>query len=244
MLYYAKNEENVTNTNKNLTKNGGGKTTYVIIHKSRNVMQITKSLTSLSVATLGGAVFSFVGADIAQAVTFTFDGGDDNLSTIVKTVDGITLTISNPSPDATFRADGDGLAVLSLGDSNGFAMIDSLDLTFSSSVQLTSYTIGYLEFLEGDETLTVSDGSSTSVENSPFSVGLRNFSNQFTVAAGQTISVIAAGSVGSDNDVIQWSAIEVAPVEEPTSVPESGSVLGLLALGGLGAKSAFKKLKK
>ncbi len=83
-------------------------------------MQLTKSLTSLSVATLGGAVFSLISADIAQAVTFTFDG----------------------------------------------------------------------------------------------------------------------------DELIQWSAIEVTPVEEPTSVPEPSSMLGLLALGGLGAKSAFKKLKK
>ena len=51
-------------------------------------MQITKSLMSLSVATLSGAVVSLMGAEMAQAVTFTFDAGDDNLSTIVKTVDG------------------------------------------------------------------------------------------------------------------------------------------------------------
>lgn len=206
-------------------------------------MQITKSLTSLSVATLGGAVFSVISADIAQAVTFTFGPGDNGLSSIVQTVDGITLTVSNPSPDSTFVADGDGLAVLSLGNNNFFANIDSFDLTFSSSVQLVSYTVGFVELLEGDETLALSDGISTSVENSPFTNGLRNFSNQFTVAAGQTISVIATGSDGSENDLIQWSAIEVTPVETPPSVPEPGSLLGLLALGGLGANSAFKKLK-
>ncbi|MGK7942707.1 MAG: PEP-CTERM sorting domain-containing protein [Crocosphaera sp.] len=201
-------------------------------------MQLTKSLTSLSVATFGGAVFSFVSADIAQAVTFTFDGGDFGLSTIVKTVDGITLTVSNPSPDSIFVADGEGLAVL--GDS--FGIIDSFDLTFSSSVQLNSYTVGFIQSLNGNEVMTLSDGTSTSVENSPFAIGLRNFNNQFTVAAGQTISVTSNGV--DPNELIQWSAIEVTPVEEPTSVPEPGSMLGLLALGGLGAKSAVKKLKK
>ena len=74
-------------------------------------MQITKSLTSLSVATLGGAVFSLISADIAQAVTFTFDGSDNGLSTIVKTVDGITLTVSNPSPLSDFQADSDGVSI-------------------------------------------------------------------------------------------------------------------------------------
>ncbi|MEA5508498.1 PEP-CTERM sorting domain-containing protein [Crocosphaera sp. UHCC 0190] len=71
---------------------------------------------------------------------------------------------------------------------------------------------------------------------------MRNFSNQFTVAAGQTITVTNMNVDG--NDVLQWSAIEVTPVADPTPVPEPGSLLGLLALGGLGVNSALKKLKK
>lgn len=242
VIYFSKNQENLINTNTNLTKNRGGKNTYVIVYKETNVMQITKSLTSFSVGILGGTVFSFVSADIAQAVTFTFDDDDNGLSTIVKTVDGITLTLSNPSPRSDFEADSDGLVTLGSFGSDVNSLI-GFDLTFSSPVQLVSYTVGFVGFgLDGDETLTLSDEISTSVENSSFSTGLRNFSNQFTVAAGQTITVTNTNVDG--NDILQWSAIEVTPVEEPTSVPEPGSMLGLLALGGLGAKSAFKKLKK
>ncbi len=99
-------------------------------------MQLTKSLTSLSVATLGGAVFSFVSADIAQAVTFTFDAGDNGLSTIEKTVDGITLTVSNPSPRSSFEVDPDGLTVLGLIGSPSEELLTSFDLSFSAPVQL------------------------------------------------------------------------------------------------------------
>jgi hypothetical protein len=56
------------------------------------------------------------------------------------------------------------------------------------------------------------------VENSPFSTGLRNFSNQFTVAAGQTVSF--TGNLGTDVfDLMQWSALEVTPASEPATTP-------------------------
>jgi hypothetical protein len=204
-------------------------------------MPITKSLTSLSVATLSGAVVSLMGAEMAQAVTFTFGSGDNGLSTIVKTVDGITLTVSNNQTRGSFFADSDGISVLAGGNFVG-TTTTSFDLTFSSAVELTSYTIGFILGLDGDESFTLSDGSSSSVENSPFTTGLRNFSNQFTVAAGQTVSF--TGNFGlNDFDLIQWSAIEVTPVDDPVTTPEPSALLGLFVLGGLGAKSAFKQLK-
>ncbi|MCZ8189547.1 MAG: hypothetical protein O9326_07335 [Microcystis sp. LE19-338.1B] len=48
----------------------------------------------------------------AQAAVFTFNGGDNNQSTITKTVDGITLTLSNNQTRGSFGADSDGVAVL------------------------------------------------------------------------------------------------------------------------------------
>ncbi|GBF80601.1 PEP-CTERM sorting domain-containing protein [Aphanothece sacrum] len=209
-------------------------------------MQITKSLTTLSLVTFGGAVFSLMSADVAQAVTFIFNADDSNLSTIVKTVDGITLTISNNQTRGSFFVDLDGISVLAGTPFSG-TKTTSFDLTFSSAVQLTSYTIGYIENLDGDESLILSNGSSSSVENAPFTTGLRNFNNQFKVAAGQTISFI--GNFGADvSDIIQWSAIEVTPVSVPVpvpvTIPEPSSMLGLLVLGGLGINSNLKKLKK
>ncbi|MGK7946506.1 MAG: hypothetical protein AB4058_18755, partial [Microcystaceae cyanobacterium] len=164
---------------------------------------------------------------------------DSGLSTIVKTVDGITLTVSNPSPATLFSADSDG--IVAFGNLSTETEITNFDLSFSAPVQLISYNVGYIQQLEGDESITLTAGSSSSIENSPFATGTRNFANQFTVAAGQTISVSGFG-VDTD-DIIQWSAIEVTPADDPVTTPEPSALLSLFALGGLGAKSAFKKLK-
>jgi hypothetical protein len=160
----------------------------------------------------------------AEAAVFSFNGSDNGLPTITKTVDGITLTLSNPSPSSTFRADADGLAVLSQGN---FTNISSFQLSFSSAVQLLGYNVGYIETLDGNESLTLTDGSSTSVENSPFTTGARNFSNQFTVAANQPITVTGTGV--DLNDIIQWSSLEVAAA--PVSVPEPSGLIGLGVMG-------------
>jgi hypothetical protein len=48
----------------------------------------------------------------AQATTFTFDDTDYNQTVISKTVDDITITLSNPSPQP-FYSDFSGLCVIS-----------------------------------------------------------------------------------------------------------------------------------
>lgn len=206
---------------------------YLIVHKTMKILNIAKLATFGLGVTLVPLALTINNS--AQAAVFTFGAGDNGLSSITKTVDGITLTISNNQPRGSFFADGDGVAVLGGPSSPG--QTTSFNLTFSSAVQLTSYTIGYIESLDGDESFTLSNGSSSSVENSPFSTGLRNFSNQFTVAAGQTVSF--TGNLGTNlEDLIQWSALEVTPVSPPpATTPEPSTILGLLAVGSLGALS-------
>ncbi len=173
----------------------------------------------------------------AEAAVFSFNSSDNGLSTITKTVDGITLTVSNPSLDSNFIANTQGLFVLinSIGGN-----INSFQLSFSSAVQLIGYNVGYIQDLDGNESLTLTAGSSTSVENSSFTTGARNFSNQFTVAANQPITVTGEGV--DFLDVIQWSSLEVAPAAAPVSVPEpSGLVgLGIMGLGLLRFKRQIK----
>ncbi len=194
-------------------------------------------------AKIGGGValtlFSLANLAPAHSATFTFNAGDNGLSTITKTVDGITLTISNPSPDPTFIADADGLAVFDNGGINPAARMDSFQLSFDTSVQLNSYNVGYLQFLDGNEVITLTAGSESSVENSPFATGVRNFANMITVAAGQVINVVNSGN---DNlDLIQWDQITVTEVSDPATTPEPVSLVALLGIGALGFASRKPK---
>lgn len=160
----------------------------------------------------------------ANAIIFNFTPADNGLSSIVKTVDGITLTLSNPSPATTFRADNDGLAILSQGS---FTNISSFQMSFSSAVELTSYTVGYVNSsVNGNESITFFDGTSTSTETSPFVLGTRNFNNQFTVGANQTIDVSTSGVECCD--LIQLSSIEVTSA---TPVPLETDALPIVISG-------------
>ncbi len=149
------------------------------------------------------------------------------------------MTISNPSPDPTFIADADGLAVFDNGGINPPARMDSFQLSFDTSVQLNSYNVGYLQFLDGNEVITLTAGSESSVENSPFVTGVRNFANQITVAAGQVINVVNSGN--EDLDLIQWRQITVTEVSTPATTPEPVSLVALLGVGALGFASRKQK---
>lgn len=195
-------------------------------------------------AKIGGgvalALLSLANLAPAQATTFTFDGGDDGLATITKTVDDITITVSNPSPDSVFSADFDGLAVLSLGDVVGLSDISSFEISFDKPVQLISY---FPDFVlgEGDESITLSAGAFSSVETNFVNAVETNFANQFTVQAGQVISVLADfGTLPEDGiDLVQWSSITVNEVE-PVSTPEPASLVALLGFGALGLATRRK----
>lgn len=153
----------------------------------------------------------------AVLVSFDFDGSDNNLSTITKTVSGLTLTLSNPSPDTTFPADFDGLGVFSDG---GFGDLKSFDMTFSAPVNLVSYTASFVDALEGDESITFATAVNSSVENGFLNGGadiIRNFTNQFSVTAGEVIDV--TGNIGGlGTDLIQWNRLTVNTIPEPNSV--------------------------
>ncbi|MGK7886208.1 MAG: PEP-CTERM sorting domain-containing protein [Crocosphaera sp.] len=195
-------------------------------------------------AKIGGglalALLSLANLAPAQATTFTFDGGDDGLATITKTVDDITITVSNPSPDSVFNTDSDGLPVLSLGDFVGLGDISSFEISFDKPVQLISY---FPDFVlgEGDESITLSAGAFSSVETNFVTNVETNFANQFTVQAGQVISVLADfGTLPEDGiDLVQWSSITVNEVE-PVSTPEPASLVALLGFGALGLATRRK----
>jgi hypothetical protein len=167
----------------------------------------------------------------AQATTFNFDDTDYNQTTINKTVDGIAMTLSNPSPKP-FYSDFSGLCVISGTPS---CEITGFNISFSSDVKLISYDIGFANALGSDRTLTLSDGTSTSLEIGNWDIGTtRKFANQFIVKANQVVNVTTAGI--QPGDILQWSSLEVVQ-----TVPEPTTILGVLTLGYLGALAKRKR---
>ncbi len=111
--------------------------------------------------------------------------------------------------------------------------ITSFDLTFSENVQLLSYEIGAISNLEGDESFTLNDGTSSSTENSPFSVGSRNFNNPFSVSANTSIGY--SNTNVESSDLFHIKSITVQPMN--TNVPtlsEWGLIILALLLMTLG----------
>jgi hypothetical protein len=168
-------------------------------------------------------------------ITYSFDNGDDGLSTITKTDSGsgVTLTASNPNANGgNFQVDNNGLA---LGTVNTFGNgISQFDLSFSQAVTLNSYVVGYL----GDGGV-VDFSLSTSTDNPLRPTGTYTFNNPFTLTANQnyTLSAPLPGS-----GVSQISSITV----DATAVPwetDALSVIGstVLFAGGLWARNKFAK---
>jgi hypothetical protein len=174
---------------------------------------------------------AFTITNAAQATTFTFDDTDYNQSVISKTVDGITMTLSNPSPQP-FYSDFSGLCVIS---NTPPCEVSNFNISFSAEVKLISYDVGFANGLGSDRTLTLSDGTSTSLEVGSWDIGTtRNFANQFTVQADRVINVTTAGI--QTGDILQWSSLNVVQ-----TVPEPTTILGVLTLGSLGALAKRKR---
>jgi len=172
-------------------------------YRRSNTMRFNKIIVTLLLC--GSSLF-------ATTTTFTFDGNDDDLATITKTVDGITMTLSNSLPDGDFDSDGDGLAVISNGS---FSNINSFNITFSENVKLISSNVGFANTNGDNEVITFSSNGSQSVENSPFTTGVRNFANPLTVPSGSSIAVSNSGN--DDGDLLQILNIVVEKVDIETT---------------------------
>jgi len=152
----------------------------------------------------------------AADTTFTFGRSDSNQANIVKTVDGIVMTISNGS-DGNFKADDDG-GLLVLANNSGFNVsgisISSFDIVFSKDVKLISYNVSYVDGLDDNEVITFTDNSLTSTESHTFNTGSRNFATQISVPANTTISVTTTEG-NDDGDLMQISSLVVRQITIP-----------------------------
>ena len=177
----------------------------------------------------------------ASLITFNLDGNSLNQPTISQSVAGLNVTFANASfqgSNRNFRSDPDGLAVLD--GPFGFGVgIDHFEVTFDQTVRLVSYMPSY-SHLGGDENLTLSAGGFSSSET-VFKTGvLTNFSNQFIVLAGQSISLASDFGATTEFDLLQISQLTVDTIS-PVPVPGAVWLFGYGLIGLIGMR---KKLSK
>ena len=170
----------------------------------------------------------------AVPITFSFDSGDNGLNTIIKTVDGLTMTFDNPrladdTPEPFRFFDGG----LFWGSGTGNNSPYLADITFSAAVRLVSYDITNIET---GESFDLVQGGVSSLGNSVSTLGAGfSFTNTVSVfAAGTIIDFIGDTTFDGEGFSIQNFTVEVVQVPEP-------AILALLGIGFFGLGMARRK---
>lgn len=174
----------------------------------------------------------------AALITYTFDGSADGQTTFSATQDGVTLTISDLSPTAAIGADSDGICLAGV---NGFCPdLTSLNISFSSDVQLVSYKVGFLSVFNESLNLLFEQGGNQSLETNFVNEAVTSFSNQFVALANQAIGVSASNFGGFGSLQFRQITIDTSVVSEPVPVPATIGLLSLAIAGLFGARKFTK----
>lgn len=133
----------------------------------------------------------------AAPTTFTFDASTKGQTSIIKSLDGIVMTLNNFTAGPQSGADFDGLAVYCVApsyftpcnhpDASNFKPYTSFEMTFDVPVKLLSYNVSYREFAS-DSTTTYTQGSLQSIQANTAN-GLVAFTNPFLASANAPITV-------------------------------------------------------
>jgi hypothetical protein len=197
---------------------GGNNNETLVIENSKFHMKlIAVAITATTVATMGSAQ--------AAPTTFTFNASDDNKTSILKSLDGINLTIGNFLTGPVSGADTDGLAVFCRSapcgppDSQAYS---SYTMTFDQPVKLISYNISYLQQASGIAT-TYSQNVLQSIQSNNSTTGLKLFSNQFIAQPNVPISVSSSDSASQGFPLYQINAFTVEKVDVPGPLPLAGA---------------------
>jgi hypothetical protein len=186
--------------------------------------RIAVAIAATTLATMGSAQ--------AAPTIFTFSTADNGNDTIVKALDGITLTMGNFTPGPYSFADSDGLAIYG-PDISPTQKLTSLTMTFDQPVKLLSYVIGYLQQLPQGVSTTYSQGALQSIQTYDMGGGLYSFNNQFIAAANVPISVASASGVS--NTIVEIKSLTVEKVDPVPSAP------GPLPLAGAAAAFSLSR---
>ena len=188
-------------------------------------------------AAIAVTMVATMGSAHAAQTTFTFNRSDDNKTSILKSLDGINLTIGNFPTGPVSGADSDGLGVLC--ETNPCADSEAYNyytMTFDQPVKLISYNIGYTQ-LAGSVTTTYSQGLLQSIQPSNSTTGLKLFNNQFTALPNVPVLVSSIDSSTSTIALYQINAFTV----EKVALPPPSTMPGPLPILGFGAAFGFSR---
>jgi hypothetical protein len=178
---------------------------------------------------IAATTIATTGSAQATQTTFTFGPADGSQSSILKSVDGINMTLgSYSSPGPLSYADSDGIGLFSgagLGNSyNSFA------ITFDQTVKLISYNLSWLQGTSGIST-TFQQSLFQSIET--YSAGgLKSFGNQFIAQANVPILVTSTENTDPGR-LAQINSLTVEKQSLPASVPGPLPILGFGAAFGI-----------
>jgi hypothetical protein len=171
-----------------------------------------------------------VGATAASAqaapTTFTFDASTKGQTSIIKSLDGIVMTLNNFTAGPQSGADSDGLAVYCdnsrIPCDNPYS---SYEMTFDVPVKLLSYNVSYIADAS-DSTTFYTQGALQSIQPNTAN-GLVAFTNPFLASANAPITVATNDPNGTG--LIQINQFTVEYVPSPTPVPGPVPLAGAAA---------------
>jgi hypothetical protein len=182
----------------------------------------------------GAAALSMLAAGNAQALqtTFTFDSTVKGQTSITKTVDGITLTLSNFSTGPKAGADVDGLAVFCVSASGTYTACEhpnnsnyqpysSFAMSFNRAVKLISYNVSVPTPDAVGSVTTYTQGALQSVQDNGEDAGVVPFTNPFTAVANTPIAVSTTDDDGTG--LLQIDKLTVEGVYVPGPLPIAGA---------------------
>jgi hypothetical protein len=168
----------------------------------------------------------------AQALqtTFTFSAADGGKSSLLKSVDGINMTLGSYSdPGPLSYADRDGIGLLS---GSGFRnSYNSFAITFNQTVKLISYNLSWEQSTSGISTI-FQQNLLQSIETYSAGTGSKSFNNQFIAQANVPI-LVTSNNNGDIGRLTQINSLTVEKQSLPASVPGPLPILGLGAAFGL-----------
>ena len=205
----------------------------------------------------------------ANAITFSFNNGDNNQTVINKTVGGLTLTLDQPrafdrTTQVPFEATNTdpsetGLKLSSTTFNPNSPLPYQFRLTFDQDVRLVSYDVTNsegngddgaffdLDFTSG--TATFADDVTFSDNNDLSTVGTFAFDNATNVLPANTPLLFVSGDIrvndpDTDQDLVtpdETFFLDNIQVQSAAVPFEFSPTLGLLAVGGIWGASCLRK---